>query len=289
MVLLDLNQVILANLFQQLKQGDQTPDEGLLRHMILNSIRAYLKKFKADYGELVIACDDYKYWRRDVFPYYKANRKKSRDESTLDWDLIFKSLNKIRDELKEYFPYRIIQVPGAEADDIIASLVFEYGWNMGQRILILSGDKDFIQLHEYPAVDQFSPIKKKWIKHTSPSTYLKEHIFKGDAGDGVPNVLSSDDCLVAKKRQATITAQRLDAWMKDDTSADCITRAISKDMLERNAARNRQLIDMSEIPKHIQDAVVKSYEAQANKPKKDLFGYFIKNKLKNLMDAIGDF
>lgn len=290
MMILDLHQVMLASMFVQIGNAKNAEvDEGLIRHMVLNSIRAYNHKFKAKYGELVIACDSRRYWRKDVYPYYKANRKKNRDESPLDWEVIFKALHNIRDELKEYFPYRIIEVDGAEADDIIATLVFEYGMNFGQRMLIISGDKDFVQLHNHPAVDQFNPILKKWVKHNSPEQYIKEHIIKGDTGDGVPNVLSPDDCLVTGSRQKTMSAPRLEALLAGNFEEPCLTKAISAEMLQRNLARNRQLIDMTEIPQRIQDEILASFHAQENKPRKDLFNYFVKFKLKNLMEAIGDF
>lgn len=288
MIIIDLNQILLSNMFQQnAMHGDV--NEDMLRHMALNSIRSYRKKFKADYGEIVIACDDKYYWRKGVFPYYKANRKKSRDESTLDWNVIFASLNKIRDELKEYFPYRVIQVDGAEADDVIAALVFEHGWNIGQRILIISGDKDFIQLHNHPAVDQYAPIQKKWIRHNDPEAYIREHILKGDSGDGVPNVLSPDDCLVLGTRQKTMSEPRLKALLAGDYSGEVLQKVMTQELIERNVARNKQLIDMNEIPQNIRDEIVNSYNEQANKPKKDLFTYFVKFKLKNLTEAIGDF
>ncbi len=278
MIILDLNQVMLSNLFMQMKGGTEI-DEGLIRHMVLNSIRAYLKKHKEQYGELIIACDDGTYWRRNVFPYYKANRKKDRDASVLDWDVIFKSLNKIREELKESFPYRVIQVKGAEADDIIGTLCHEFGDNMGQRILILSADKDFIQLHDYIAVDQFDPVRKKKVQHNNPTAYKLEHIMRGDSGDGVPNVLSADDVFVTKTRQKTMLAKTLDRLLAGNLS----------ELEQRNYQRNKQLIDMSEIPQEIRDAIMAEFNTQENKPRKDLFGYFVKHRLKNLMEAIGDF
>lgn len=80
MIILDLNQVMISNLMAQI--GNHTNidiDENLLRHMILNTIRALNMKFKNEYGELVIACDDKNYWRKDIFPYYKAKRAEDRE------------------------------------------------------------------------------------------------------------------------------------------------------------------------------------------------------------------
>ena len=133
-MLLDISQVMISNLMQNI--GNHTNieiDTGLLRHMVLNSIRAYNLKFRNEYGELIIACDGGRSWRKDVFPYYKANRKKSRDESELNWSEIFEALNAIRDELRDNFPYRVIHVNNAEADDVIGALCNEYG-NTSEKI-----------------------------------------------------------------------------------------------------------------------------------------------------------
>jgi hypothetical protein len=279
LLIIDLNQVMISNVLMNVGFSGGTVDEPMLRHMVLNSIRAYNKKYKDTYGELVIACDASTYWRKEVFPYYKASRKKNRDASVLDWNSIFTSLNKIRQEIIDTFPYRTICVPGAEADDVISVLVEQYGSNIGQRLLILSGDKDFIQLQTYPGVDQFDPVRKKKITHPNPEQYLKEHIIKGDQGDGIPNILSPDDCFVASKRQGTLTKQRLQRILSGDLTEE----------EKRNWARNSQLIDMTAVPEKVKDSILESFNFQEGKPRQDLFSYFIKHKLKNLIESIGDF
>jgi hypothetical protein len=286
MIIMDLNQVMIANLMAQI--GNHTNmqlDENLLRHMILNSIRTIRSKFYAEYGELVIACDDKKYWRRDVFPYYKAHRKKAREASELDWNAIFSTLNKVREELKEFFPYKTIQVEGAEADDIIGTLCYKYGLELKpsecEKILILSGDKDFVQLQVFANVEQFDPIRKKWIKHSNPKSYLKEHIARGDRGDGVPNMLSKDDCLIVG-RQKPLRRKVLDKILEGDMS----------DMTEeqlRNYNRNQMLVDLSFTPQEIRDNIIERYLNIDTNKRDKLFGYFVNHKLKNLMENIGDF
>lgn len=286
MIIMDLNQVMIANLMAQI--GNHTNmqlDENLLRHMILNSIRTIRSKFHAEYGELVIACDDKKYWRRDVFPYYKAHRKKAREASELDWNAIFSTLNKVREELKEFFPYKTIQVEGAEADDIIGTLCYKYGLELKpsecEKILILSGDKDFVQLQVFANVEQFDPIRKKWIKHSNPKSYLKEHIARGDRGDGVPNMLSKDDCLIVG-RQKPLRRKVLDKILEGDMS----------DMTEeqlRNYNRNQMLVDLSFTPQEIRDNIIERYLNIDTNKRDKLFGYFVNHKLKNLMENIGDF
>jgi len=281
MIILDLSQVMISTLMAQIGNHHNAEiDENLLRHMVLNSVRANRRKFADEYGEFVIACDGRHSWRKDVFPFYKANRKKNRDESELNWTLIFESLGKIRDELKEYFPYRVIHIDHAEADDIIATLVKE---NQDQRVLIISGDKDFQQLQKYPFVQQYDPTRKKFIQCNAPVNFLKEHILKGDTGDGVPNFLSEDNCLVVGTRQKPVTAKRLSGWLTQEPEVFCNSYML------RNYKRNQQLIDFEFIPEEIQQSVVSIYNEQANKGREKLFNYFVQFKLKHLLTDIGDF
>jgi 5'-3' exonuclease len=280
MIIVDLSQVMLSNLMMQL--GNHTNaqiEESMVRHMVLNSLRSYKMKFGDEFGELVIACDNTNYWRKQAFPYYKANRKKNQEKSEMDWKAIFECLNKIRAELKEYFPYRVVDIESAEADDIIATLVRTS--SLEDPVLILSGDKDFIQLHKYTNVKQYDPVRKKWISHDNPTRYLIEHILKGDSGDGVPNVLSSDNCFVVGERQKPLTAKKILNIIENIDSLE--------GPLYRNYQRNKKLIDLTEVPAEIANKVLESYQAQENKGRDKMFNYFIANKLKHLMEHIGEF
>jgi 5'-3' exonuclease len=274
---------MLSNIMVQL--GNHTNakvDEGMVRHMVLNSIRMYKTKFGPDFGEFVIACDNKNYWRRQLFPYYKANRKKSQAESELDWKAIFECLGKIRAELKEFFPYRVIDVESAEADDIIGTLCQEFG-NTNEKILILSGDKDFQQLQQYINVQQYDPVRKKKIICNDPERFLLEHIIKGDAGDGIPNILSDDNSFVVGKRQSPVTQKKLDnlAAINLDGKYDHPNF--------RNYMRNKQLIDLTQIPANVRQNILESYTLQGGKKSPNLLNYFIANRLRNLTDSIGDF
>lgn len=283
MIIVDLSQVMISNLMVQL--GNHTNaeiEEDLLRHMILNSIRSYNVKFRNDFGEMIIACDAGNNWRKQVFPYYKANRKKNRENSELNWNAIFETLNKVRDELKEFFPYRVIQVDTAEADDVIGTLVQEFG-NTSEKILILSGDKDFMQLQTYMNVKQFDPVRKRWKTTNDPSRFIKEHIIRGDTGDGVPNFLSADNTFVIGGRQKPISNKKLEIWLDKDPKEFC-----DENML-RGYYRNQQLVDLSFIPETIKEQVLEQYQQQAGKDRKHLFNYFIDKRLKLLLESINEF
>ena len=286
-IILDFNQVAISNLMMHLNNNSDTLQEDLVRHQILNSIRLYKTKFSAEYGELVIACDDKNYWRKTVFPYYKAHRKEDRQKSTHDWNRIFEVLNKIRDEIRNFFPYKVIQVDRAEADDIIGVLVQNYGIELmnqtSEKILILSGDKDFGQLQKYANVDQFSPVLKKWIRINDPRRFLREHIMKGDRGDGIPNFLSDDSCIISKQRQKPLATKKLDLWVDQEPELFCDERML------RNYRRNEQLVDLEMVPQDIATDIMQQYLSYDVPKRSGLLNYFIKNKLRNLMDNLQEF
>ena len=284
MILVDMNQVTLSNLMVQLG-GNKNVEPDFVRHMVLNSLRSYRTKFVNEYGELVLCYDNKVNWRREYFPNYKFSRRKDRKQSKLDWNKIFDTLHMIRDELTEYFPYKVLEVENAEADDIIASVVFHVASEPKnyEKVLILSSDKDFIQLQKYNFVSQYSPMQKKFVNGIDPTTYIKEHILKGDRGDGVPNFLSPDNTFVDELRQRPMSKRKLEAWIDLEPSDYC-----NEEMM-RNYHRNRTLIDLSYIPDNIKEKCTETFLDAPEGNRKHLLNYFIKKKLKSLMENIGDF
>lgn len=286
MILVDMNQVTISNLMVQINQSKtKSVDEDLVRHMVLNSLRMYRTKFGDKFGELVLTYDSRRYWRRDYFPNYKANRKKSRESSSLDWNSIFQSLNIIRDEIRETFPYKVVEVEGAEADDCIAAIVQHISVtpNEFEQILILSGDKDFIQLHKHNFVKQYSPVLKKFINNIDPSIYIREHVLRGDTSDGVPNFLSPDNTFVDGLRQKPMSTKKIADWIESKPE-DVFTEEMM-----RNYQRNKTLIDLECIPKELVGRILEAYREPPQGDRSKLLNYFIQKRLKNLMADIGDF
>ena len=279
-----MNQVTLSILMVELG-GNKNVEPDFVRHMVLNSLRSYRTKFVNEYGELVLCYDNKVNWRREYFPNYKFSRRKDRKQSKLDWNKIFDTLHMIRDELTEYFPYKVLEVEYAEADDIIASVVFHVAKEPKnyEKVLILSSDKDFIQLQKYNFVSQYSPIQKQFVNGKCPESYIKEHILKGDRSDGVPNFLSPDNTFVDELRQRPISKRKLETWIELQPEDFC-----DENML-RNYQRNRTLIDLSYIPDNIREACIDTFLNTKIGSRKDLLNYFIRNKLKSLMENIGDF
>ena len=275
---------MISNIMLQVGQHTDAIQPDLVRHMILNTVRSLKVKFGAEYGEIVICADDRKYWRREYFPPYKGNRKADREKSNIDWHALFDMLNVIKQEIKDNFPYRVVQVEGAEADDVIGTIAMEFGseLNNGNKILILSGDKDFVQLQRFGNVSQYDPVRKKEIKSNNPELFLKELVLSGDRGDGVPNVLSPDNCIIEGLRQKPLRETKIRELLDADFTS------LPED-IQRNWNRNSMLIDLRCIPTNIREAVLREYESQAGKPRDKMFNYFINHKMKMLMESISEF
>jgi len=282
MIIVDLNQIMISNLMVQINGRNAVElSEDLVRHMVLNSLRGHYKRFRKEYGEMIIACDSGNVWRREVFPNYKAGRKTTREKSGHDWPAIFEILTKIKNELKEHMPYKVIEIDTAEADDIIAALV-KKSYYTNQNVLILSGDKDFIQLHNN-RVKQYNPVLNKFVgKGETPSIYIKEHILKGDRSDGIPNVLSDDDVFVEGRRQRPLTKKKIASWV------DEMVMTFTEEE-QKNYDRNRKLIDLSLIPPELEAKIYNEFNEVKVAHRSKILNYFITRKLKTLIEVIDEF
>jgi len=281
MILLDYSQIALSNIIVQ-----KVDSEELIRHMILNSIRMYNKKYRDEYGQMVICTDGFNTWRKEYFPQYKAARKKNRTESNLDWNEIFRVLNQIREDLANHFPYKVVHMEGCEADDVIGALTIdsqEFGKN--EPIMIISSDKDFIQLQRYSNVKPFSPIQKKAVSDPNPRKYLFEHILKGDKGDGIPNILSGDNTFVDEIRQSPMTAKKIEHFAHN---ADKLDEVMTTEEF-RNFQRNKTLIDLHDIPSDRFQSIIDNYNNQKPAMRMKVLNYLVKNRCNNLIESVEEF
>jgi hypothetical protein len=278
-ILVDANQIAISHLMVRNKIENGIHIESV-RKSIIRVIARIHRRFKQDYGDLILCYDDKNYWRREIFPFYKKNRKQERENSKYDWDEVFSVLNTIRDEIRDHFPYKVLQVTGAEADDIIASIVqMESECTVPQPTLILSADKDFIQLHKHFFVKQYDPIKNRWIEHEDPVQYLQEHIIKGDRSDGIPNILTCDDAIVSGKPQKKMSKEKITSLASMDP------QDFTNFIRLRNWKRNSTLIDLTQIPEEVTDRIKSFYESTI--PMDNIsIDYFIKN---NIQDIIEEF
>jgi len=287
MIIVDINQIMISNLMVQISGRNAVElNEDLVRHMVLNSLRAHNKKFRKEYGEMVIACDSKNVWRREIFPNYKAGRKANRAKSEHDWDAIFSMLHNIKNEIKTFLPYKVIEIETAEADDIIATLIKKTKRIIApehkKNILILSGDKDFIQLHD-KNVKQYNPVLNKFVgKGEEPSLYIKEHILKGDRSDGIPNVLSDDNVFVEGRRQRPLSKKKINSWVEE------VFMTFTEEE-QKNYDRNRKLIDLSCIPHELEEKINNEFLNVKVASRDKILGYFINKKLKTLIEVIDEF
>ena len=283
MIIVDYSGIAVAAAFSQ-KHPDQL-DQGVVRHMILNSLRMHNQKNRDEFGQMVIACDSSS-WRKEIFPEYKAARKKSREKSKLDWNKFFTMVNTVRDEIKENFSYPVVTVDRAEADDIIGILVSELQeFGRHEEILIVSGDKDFLQLQQFSNVKQYSPVQRKFLECGDPHRYLFEHICKGDASDGVPNVLSSDKTFTEELRQTPLRAKRIDEWWENRHS---LQNHMDQEVW-RNYQRNDWMINLRKTPPEIRKEVINQVGEQSGKNNNKILNYLVTNRCGLLVESAQEF
>jgi 5'-3' exonuclease len=285
MILIDFNGIAVAS-FYATQHHTAEVNEDFLRHLILNTLRMYNSKYSKDYGAMTICCEG-RSWRKDSYTEYKANRSTNRESSDLDWGEIFSVFSTVIEEIRRNIPFKVIQNWSAEADDIIGTLV-EHTQEFGkhEKVMIVSNDKDFAQLHRYNNVQQFSPMKKKIYREKNPDLYLKEHIIKGDSGDGVPNIFSKDDVLVTEgARQTPVRKKRLDEIISNWDNLE----SVLNEEEYRNFQRNQKMVDLKFTPDEIKNDIINQYEKYVITPNNRVLPYLIKKKCRNLISNVGDF
>ena len=275
-ILIDNNQIILSSIFTAAKTAQSEDDYGFIRHLVLNTYRKYLSKFRRDYGELIICNDSKNVWRKDFFPQYKKNRSERQKKSKFDWGKIFNELHTIREEMKDVFPYRFVQVERAEADDIIA--VIAKNFHHKEKIMIVSSDKDFQQLQRYPNVEQYSPSKKGILRCDDPYDFLLDHVVRGDSSDGVPNAISDDAVFVEGRRQTRLTNKKIQEL-----------KEVGFQQENNFMERNQKLIDLTMVPDYIEEETMRQMETEVSGDRSKILNYMMKYRLRSLIDNLEDF
>jgi 5'-3' exonuclease len=279
MILIDYSAIAIASV--STLPAKEVLDENLVRHMILNSLRMHRAKHRRAYGELVICADGSQNWRKEAFPQYKYRRRDDRNVSSRDWVDVWRITNMILQEIRENFPYKIVENVNTEADDIIGVLCAEtQEFGKGEDVLIISSDKDFAQLQKYNNVRQYSPVKKKFIVEEHPRQQLIELICKGDRADGIPNVLSPDNCFVDGIRQTPLKAKILEQLISDPESQG--------PEVFRNFQRNYKLICLEETPAAHRKEIIYNYESQ-EPAKQNVLKYLVEKRCRLLIESVGDF
>lgn len=307
MILVDFSQIISAAVYVgdaiECAKNPSDQSKAMIKHTIYNSLRYNFMAHKKKYGHMILACD-HGSWRRDVFPNYKCQRRaaKEKDTSGINWTFVEEVKQEMYDEINKCFPFLIINVKKCEGDDIIGVMakhltetVFTppdiFGSTEPSPILVISTDRDNLQLHKYKNVKQWSPIEKKLI--TPPISYkhsLIEKIVKGESGggsDSIPNIKMGDNTFVDGIRQKPIATTYLQAFIDSDSPIDvCLTEEE-----KRNYRRNEELVSFEKIPLTIQESIISCYNEQKQRrhSKMEFMNYLTRNKMPNLLSQITDF
>ena len=284
MILVDFSQIMVSNLMVMIARNEYDPI--FFRHWVLNSLRQYNVKFRGDYGEMTICCDSPS-WRRDYFPHYKMNRKKKRAADDIDWDSVFQNFNETIEMIEDNFPYKVLRVDKSEADDIIAVSVKNFRETTQEPILIISSDKDFMQLKKHGNVKQYCPRNKNFINEVTDLEVINDnllvHIITGDTSDGIPNIFSDDDSLVnEEKKQNRATKKRVEE-VKNDIKSNNINKYSSA------ISRNTVLIDLDKIPQDVVSEILEHINKDRKGNMQKCFSYLMKNHYKELIKRIDDF
>ena len=304
-VLADYSQICISCAFQieyQLKgkgtgdfygfDGDSQPtsfSEDLLRHVILNSILQYKRRFQKEYGEFIYCIDAKNSWRQQLFEYYKHHRKKIKESAIIDWDLMYAFMDAFHKELSSHFGYKVLKVKSAEADDLIAVLSQEM--HQKEKILIISSDKDFLQLQRYPNITQFSPAKRDYLECDDPKAFLFDHVVRGDAGDGIPNIFSPLSSYKDKRKCKPVFAKKMVKWQ--ETRDPRQIPEWDEDIIKR-FKQNKVLIDFRFIPKRLKERIITGYDVVVSDKMNghltgDKLNYFVEHGLANLMGFMSEF
>ena len=286
-ILVDFSGTVHAGVHVDVRNHADSSKE-FLRHIIINQLRAIRKKFWSEYGEMIICMDAHDgYWRKEIFPYYKAKRKEAREASAIDWGTVFGYVNEITEEIKENLPYKIVTVSHAEADDVIGTLVQKQPWGKDsffgdeEKCLIVSNDHDFKQLHGISGIVQYFPFSGKLERVNHPDIYRIEHILKGDTGDGIPNVRSPRDIFMQSGvRQKPVSKKYIESF---------IHTGVCPEEDQERFQENKKLIDLREIPAEIQNRIVTAYEEAPCGNRFKLFPYLASTGLKTQLEHISDF
>lgn len=279
-ILVDFNQVFLANIMSQIRR--EPFSISMVRHMVISNILTTKRKFSREYGRIIICADAGDNWRKHVFKYYKSGRKKAKEKSPYDWEEINGALSKVRTEIRDNLPFKLLRVDMAEADDLIAVLTAHFV-EQDERVLIYSGDKDFIQLQRHQSVVQYSPLKKDFISHPSPEIFLKEQIITGDRSDGVPNILSPAHALDKGIKQASVFKVKMAVWVRQKPEEFCDETQLIR------YRQNQKLIDLDQIPEKLQAKILRQFEEMEEPGTGKLYKYFMSHGLGEMLDKIGEF
>lgn len=278
---------------KDIEPESEIPNYDFWEFLTFNSI--YRMLYKDRINEVILALDSQS-WRKIVYPHYKAHRKKSREESKVNWDLYSERKNKFLDELKEFIPFKIISVNRAEADDILGTLV---NFNRVYNPIIVSMDVDYMQLSKKARI--YNPIKKEFNKPIDTEKFLLYSALVGQKKDNIFNVKTPWDWPETKKRppmgekgiDKLIQNNELESFLDTPIEYEFPVEIENQESITYKQTIvprelyniNRKLIDFSCTPKVMADATINTYDNYVMGANPDrLYEYFRHKNWREMID-----
>ena len=271
-----------SNLFWRTIGGSANPNSGmnseyvedgnysLFKSMYIFSLFQLMKEAKPQ-QRVILALDDKNYWRKKIFPLYKAQRKKERSENKFFKDVNFEELFKVSDEffkeLVTIIPQiQSIKIPNVEADDVIAILTEHISLDTH----CISTDKDMYQLYRYKGYKQ-SKFGNDIQEVLNPMSFLHEKICRGDKSDNIPSIYPR---LGIKTYQKMMENGSLLKLISEDSNVGEVY------------SRNREIVDFKYIPKQITKDILKEYHAFVPERTNEmtLYNFLLKHKMNFILD-----
>jgi len=205
LIIVDFSHLFSRNLFVAINQAKPRIKKGkyltedikpYFLHLLFNSLQYNKNKFK---GEMVLAFDSKGNWRKDFYKDYKGTRAKGKETTEIDWDGIHQIIEEVKTTIEENFPFKVLKIPKAEADDIGGVLSKKFGNE--RKVVLITSDHDWLQnISHGKYVEMYDPIKMEYSDLTPEeneiiqtpagemSKFTAIHTLIGDSGDNVPNI-----------------------------------------------------------------------------------------------------
>lgn len=301
MIISDFSKVSYSIVYvfeDDIKKSEPKEIENILRHAIINSFTTLKKRFGAEYGELIIAVDGKKNFRKDIYEHYKAGRAEARKKSDIPWNIVFDIVHRLVDEAKENWPWAVIEVDRAEADDVMFVLVEDIANHNTQsvgvmdddepeKVLLDTRDQDMFQIHR-PGLRQWDSRDRKFITLPSGMTaeaFRKDLIIRGDTTDGVENVFTPLGTLITPGvRQTACIAKRMNSVLQFENIFDYDLDPVIKERIKMN----HQLVSSQGIPLDVRDEIVSKYKNRTINKKMKMLQYLQKHRCIRLIDEINN-
>lgn len=211
-LILDISTILYQNFHGMKKETDDIITSAA-NMAAFTSINYYFKEFRPD--EVVVAFDGKRNWRKVYTKKspekithrpYKGNRRKGLTKSELakleKFDL---HVEDFREILKKHTGMLILHHDYLEADDLVSGFVQAHQGPEYQNIVV-TRDRDYLQLLRYENTRLFDPIDKKFLDLSEygddADFFMFKKCIRGDSSD---NVMSSYPRLREDKIKAAYT------------------------------------------------------------------------------------